>query len=302
MPKRKKIKKVLSSLVFRLSAKSGFTLLEISISIAILALIGALSLVSFTNSRNVRDLTTSGQNALSILRLAQSKALAGEDNSTWGVHLETAQFVLFRGTTYAGATYTKPYVLPSSVEIVNINLAGGGQDIVLKRINGGTDQTGNFDVRVKNSTTKLFSITVDGSGKVYQTGAAPSQTGTRVIDTRHRSFNLGWSIKTYTTLTLTFSDPPNPDIINNVTMATYFDPGQTKFDWSGTVTVGGQSQTLRIHTTNLTDTNTILSVDRDCRKNTKKVQIKFDTRDIATYEADCRTVTVGPYGGAMSEP
>jgi len=280
----------------------GFTLLEISISVSILALIGALSLVSFVSSRNVRDLTTSGQNVLSILRLAQSKTLAGEDNSAWGMRLETTQFILFRGATYAGATYTKAYVLPNSVEIANINLAGGGQDVILKRISGGTDQAGGFDVRVKNSTDKLFSITVDGSGKVYQTGTTPLQTGTRVIDTRHRSFNLGWSIKTYTTLTLTFSDQPNPDTINNVAMATYFDPGQTKFDWSGTVAVGGQNQTLRIHTASLTDANTILSVDRDCRQNTKKVRITFDTRDVATYEADCRTVAVGPYGGAISEP
>src|SRR3989344_5243797 len=130
----------------------GFTLLEISISVSILALIGALSLVSFVSSRNVRDLTTSGHNVLSILRLAQSKTLAGEDNSAWGMRLETTQFILFRGATYAGATYTKAYVLPNSVEIANINLAGGGQDVILKRISGGTDQAGGFDVRVKNST------------------------------------------------------------------------------------------------------------------------------------------------------
>ena len=85
-------------------------------------------------------------------------------------------------------------------------------------------------------------------------------------------------------------------------MSSYFDAGKTKFDWSGTIAVGGENQILRIHTTSLTDSDTALSVDRDCRFNTKKVKITIDTRDIATYEADCKTITVGLYGGTMSEP
>ncbi len=45
-----------------------------------------------------------------------------------------------------------------------------------------------------------------------------------------------------------------------------------------------------------------LDVDRDCRKNTKKVKIAIDGKTIAIYEADCVMVTVGTFGGVMSEP
>lgn len=280
----------------------GFTLLEIIISIGVLTLISSLALVSFINSRNVREVAISGQDVISVLRLAQSKALGGEDNSAWGIHLEQGQSVLFRGISYVGATFTQNFPLPARLEIANISLTGGGSDVIFKRITGRTDQAGSFEVRVQGATTVFFSVSIDGSGKVYQAGTAQIPVGTRIIDMRHRSFNLGWSLQGYTNMILTFSDPPNPDTIQTIPMASYFSGGQTKFDWSGNIAVGGQNQVLRIHTTFLDDANTNLSVDRDCRYNTKKVKIAFDTREVATYEADCATANVGLYGGIMSEP
>lgn len=284
------------------TVSEGFTIIEVIISVGILSLIGALALVSFINSRNIRELTTSGQNVLSILRIAQSKTLGGEDNLPWGVRLERSQTILFRGPTFAGATFIQTHALPANLEIVNISLNGGGDDVIFKKVSGVTDQWGSFQVRVRSEPTMIFPVTVAPSGKVYPAGTAPVEGGARLIDTRHRVFNLGWSIKGYSTTTLTFSDSPNPDILHIFAMASYFNADQTKFDWSGTLTIGGKRQTLRIHTISLTDTNTVLSIDRDCRKNTKGVRVTFNTRDVATYSADCQNITVGAYGGTMSEP
>ena len=281
---------------------AGFTLLEIVVSIAILILIASAASVSFSNSRNIRELTTASQNVLSILRTAQSKTLAGEEASPWGVHIEQTQVVLFRGVSYAGAGFTEAYPLPATIEIANISLAGSGSDIIFKRIEGTTDETGTFELRVKSDTTKTFSVTVEGSGKVYQTGTAPTPTGTRLQDARHRAFTLGWSIQSSAAITLTLETPPYPNTISAVPMASYFDAGKTKFDWSGAVTVGTTTQILRIHTTFLSATNTVLHIDRDCRKNTKKMRIDIDANTIASYEADCKTVTVGNFGGTMTEP
>lgn len=282
--------------------RRGFTLLEILISISVLTLISGMALVSFVNSRNVREAVVSGQDIISVLRLAQSKSIGGEDNSAWGVHLEQGQAVLFRGTSYAGATFTQNFPVPARLEIADITLTGGGSDVIFKRITGRTDQAGSFTARIRSATSVAFSVSIDGSGKIYQTGTAQTPTGTRLVDTRHRSFNLGWSLQGYTNMILTFSDPPNPDTIQTIPMAQYFSGGQTKFNWSGNFSVSGQNQVLRIHTTSLDGANTILSVDRDCRYNTKKVKIAFDTRDVAIYESDCATITVGAYGGTMTEP
>lgn len=281
---------------------NGFTLIEILLVVGILTLIGAVSIASFVNSRNVRELNTSGQNLLSVLRLAQSRVLAGEGSDTWGVRLEQARYILFQGTDFASSGTTTIYTLPDNLEIVNINLSGGGQEVVFKKLTGETEQAGTFDLRIKNSATLTYPITIESSGKVFRTGTAPVPLGTRIVDTRHRSFNLGWSIKNSIILTLTFSDPPNPDTVVPVAMAGYFNSDKTKFDLTITTIVGSLPQTQRIHTTSLTDTNTILSVDRDCRRNNKQMLLAIDARDIATYSADCQTVTVGAWGGTISEP
>lgn len=279
---------------------TGFTLIETLIAVTIIILIGAASFVSFVQSRKIRELADGGQAALSILRLAQSKSLAGENNAPWGVHLDINQVVIFQGAIYAGSPVTIPYPLANSLEIANINI-GGGSDIIFQKISGATNQAGSFDVRVKSSLADTFPVTVENSGKVYRTGAAPVSAGTRIVDTRHRLFTLGWSIKDTTTLTLRWNDPPNPDTVQNIVMSPYFDAGKTKFDWSGNYAVGGRAQELRVHTTSLSDSDTTLSIDRDCRKNSKKIKISIDARDIATYEADCRTITVEAFGGTMNE-
>lgn len=276
---------------------TGFTLLEIAVVVGIIGLVAALALVSFANSRKARDLVTNGQNALSVLRLAQAKAVAGDSGVPWGVRLEQTRFILFSGASFAASPTTTIYMLPTTIEIRNIFPIAASEEVVFHRLDGITDQSSTFDVGVVGSAAQTFSVTIDASGHAYQTGNAPMFSQTRIVDARHRNFALGWSIKNAATMTLTFSDPY---FTQNFTMPP--PAPRTDFDWSGAIVVGGQNQILRLHALAITDTATTLSVDRDCRYNTKKLAISIDAKLIATYEADCKTVSVGPYGGAMSEP
>jgi len=277
--------------------------LEIAVVIGILTVLAALSLVSFVSSRRARDLVTGGGDVLSVLQSAQAKALAGEDGSQWGVRLESGQVILFRGASHAVAAQTTNYPLPLTIEIVDVALAGGGDEIVFRRLDGRTSQSGTFNVRVRNSTTQVFTISIDVSGRSYRKGTAPVESLTRVIDARHRTFTFNWGIDDAVNMIFTFS---NPSDVSTLVMAPV--PPRTSYD-SGTLTftVGGFDQVMRVHALTLTPSNTVLSVDRDCRKNNKKVAIAIVdgdlvTKEIATYEADCQIVTVGAHGGVMREP
>ncbi|MBI4225474.1 MAG: hypothetical protein HY617_04095 [Candidatus Sungbacteria bacterium] len=284
------------------SGNTGFTFIEIIIVAGIATLLAGMVLASFINSRNTHDLTTSRESVISFLRTAQARTLAGEDGSVWGVHLEQTQAILFRGSSYASATYTQAFLLPQTVQIAAISLTGGGADVVFKQLSGETDQDGSFTMQVPGSAALSGSVVIEKTGKVYESQPAATPSNSRVFDTRHRSYQLGWSIQDSANLKLTFSDPPGTDTVVTIPMAGYFDGGKTKFDWSGTNTIGGFDQVLRIHTLALSGADTALSIDRDCRLNTKKVKIEIDASWIATYEADCRTLTVGSSGGTITEP
>lgn len=282
----------------------GFTLIEILLVMGAIILLMGIALTSFLNSRNMHDLTVSRQSVISLLRLAQARTLAGEDGSVWGVHLEQAQAVLFRGSSYMSSPYTSALALPQTIEIVTPpSLTGGGSDVIFTALSGETGQDGSFIIRVKGSTVLSSSVLIEKTGKIYESQSPATPFGSRIYDTRHRSYHLGWSIQSSANLKLTFSDPPAADITEPlISMAPYFDTNKTKFDWSGTYTIGGLDQVIRIHTLTLSPTDTTLSIDRDCRLNTKKVKIEIDSSWIATYEADCRTLTVGSSGGTISEP
>ncbi len=283
-----------------MSARSGITLLELLFSVAILGIIATFTFLSFLSARRNQDFISGRERVLAVMRLAQARALAGEGSSAWGVKIEGSRTVLFRGSSFSGATTTSVYALPSSIEIVNIALQDGGQEVVFRRLTGTPTKSGAFDMQVIAEPEKTVRVVLDPSGKVFAGAAGAGETGARIRDARHRAFALGWSIENASALKLVFSNPPNADTVKIVSM----DPPAPRatFDWSEGVLVGTTTQTLRIHAASISATNTVLHIDRDCRLNTKKVKIEIDAKDIATFEADCVTATPGLFGGIMTEP
>lgn len=123
-------------------------------------------------------------------------------------------------------------------------------------------------------------------------------------DSRHLEFDLkdpfgfSWSIQGASSSTLTFSDPPNPDVIENIVMANFFNATSSEFDWEQDIDVNGNNERIRIHTHYIDSNNTILSIHRDQRFNEKVLAILIDSKSIVSYAAN-GAPTVGSYGGNM---
>ena len=79
--------------------KTGFTLIELLIIIGILVVLISQALPAFRSFQKESDLTNNSESIISTLRMAQSKALASEGSSCWGVYLSTSsnQYILFKG-------------------------------------------------------------------------------------------------------------------------------------------------------------------------------------------------------------
>lgn len=265
------------------SLRRGFTLIEILVATGILAVLLVISLARFGTFGQQVQLNTSSQQIISVLELARNQTVGSEDGTQYGVHFDITnnQYVLFTGDDFAASTETREYDL-DKVEIYAVNLVpGGSNDVVFERIRGDTTNPGDVRIRLIDDTSKTETILINSLGQVSLLESVVP-IGTRIVDTRHIHLDFGWDMSAFTTMTLTFSDPPSSDVIHDIDIPSFTSPG--KFKWEGTVDVNGSEQILRIHSHALSP-NTILSVHRDRRFNDKALQIQVDGTLVVTYDA-----------------
>jgi prepilin-type N-terminal cleavage/methylation domain-containing protein len=149
--------------------KKGFSILEIMLVIAIIAILLAIVLPSLTKSRNTQALSASTEAVISVLNQARSKTLSSEKDTAYGVKIDSASVTLFVGTTYNAGTQTNIVTnLQNNITIPsgNVSLAGGGSEVVFNRLTGATDDFGTVIVQVSNDSNSKKTITIEKTGNV----------------------------------------------------------------------------------------------------------------------------------------
>lgn len=261
--------------------ESGFTLVELLISIAVISIISVSIFLGYGAISRNGELKTNTFKIVDVLNLARTRTLASLGASSYGVHFEQTQYALFKGATYNAADPdTIFYMLPASVELDDISLAGGVVDVVFERITGKTTQTGSVRVQLVSDPTKFKIISIIGSGRAdIAATTALSPSGTRVTDSRHTHVTYNQNIAPATTLTLDFPGYT----AHNVDFQSYYSGGL--FDWSGTVSAGGADQVVRVHTHTADASSAVFSVTRDGRYNNTAMAVVLDGQELLTYTA-----------------
>ena len=85
-----------------MTKRSGFTLIEILLSIATISVIAGFSVPLYLRSQNKNDLDVAAQSYEQALRRAQTLSIASQGDSSWGVRVDPAIITLYKGTTYSG--------------------------------------------------------------------------------------------------------------------------------------------------------------------------------------------------------
>ena len=101
-------------------------------------------------------------------------------------------------------------------------------------------------------------------------------------DSRHLEFDLGFSLRSINTITLSFN---GGSAVTNIDVSAFMNPGGTMFKWEGDTDVGGAPQTIRIATSYIDDNDTILSIARDARLNNTALAISADGTTVVSYTA-----------------
>lgn len=145
----------------------GFTLLETIMGLFIIVVIMTMFLGAFSSFRESNDLQTAHSTIIGTLKDARGRALASENNNTYGVHFEASKAVLFRGSAYNSSDASnEPYILPPTAKISTISLTGGAVDTIFSRLGGTTTASGSVTISSKNTSARIKTITITTTGNV----------------------------------------------------------------------------------------------------------------------------------------
>ncbi len=126
--------------------KSGFTLLELLIVIAIFFLLTAITLPVGWNFYKIQILNKTQDEIVSFLKLARNNALAQKNNSDFGVYIAKEQIVLFQGASYDSRQADKDIMFPVS-KIISFS---GLSEIDFNSYNAQPSQFGLITISLEN--------------------------------------------------------------------------------------------------------------------------------------------------------
>lgn len=140
--------------------KSGFTLLELLIVLAITILLAGVANFSFSQLSGSQTVDKTTLSIMSYLNEAQSRARSSKDASNFGVRILKNQIVFFEGPSYAALTASSSYVFSNLVAVSTST--GIGTDVIFNNFYGNTTASGTINIYLisnpkTSSTIQIFS-------------------------------------------------------------------------------------------------------------------------------------------------
>lgn len=146
-----------------ISNRRGYTLIEVLLVIGIIALLLATSVPFYQIAFTKGDLDTNASKLLTNIRFAQAMSMNGLENDVYGIHLDSSslpqQYTLFKGTTFnPSETYNQTFELSSQISIEDLNLNGGGSDILFSEFSGETINYGTITLGDRSGNQRVILI------------------------------------------------------------------------------------------------------------------------------------------------
>ncbi|HUX35438.1 MAG TPA: prepilin-type N-terminal cleavage/methylation domain-containing protein [Candidatus Paceibacterota bacterium] len=153
------------------SEKSGTTLLELMVVIAIIAVISLFGFLSLFGRKGATDLTNTTAQMASLLREARSRSVSQASSTSWGVHFDNATssvpfFALFYGT-YGVNTRIGYYRLPATLVYATSTIPSGSSiNVTFSQISGLASASTSIGIILINGSLNSSTINVASSGAV----------------------------------------------------------------------------------------------------------------------------------------
>ncbi len=139
---------------------AGFTLIEVLLSVAVIAVLAGISAPVFTRLATKNDLDTAFVSLAQTWRRGQELSMANDGDIVWGVKVAAGSITLFKGTSFASrdTNYDEVFSMP-----LTISVSGAVTEITFNKLTGTPSATGTVSLTSFDDTTTL---TINSKGTV----------------------------------------------------------------------------------------------------------------------------------------
>ena len=136
----------------------GFTLVEITLSVAMISMIVFMTLPMLLTFIVRNDLDIAKQTLVQDLWRAQALSQSADGDTTWGVHVSVGSILVYKGASYGArdVSFDEETTIPSSV------VPSGVTDVVFSKLTGLPQTTGSFVLTSNANETRTITINQKG--------------------------------------------------------------------------------------------------------------------------------------------
>jgi prepilin-type N-terminal cleavage/methylation domain-containing protein len=138
--------------------KQGFTLVELLLSVALIAILMGIMLPVFYGFRTRHDLDIAAESVASSLRRASVLARGVESDMDWGVVIATGTITIFRGSSFAARAAADD----ESIAVPDTFRLDGLQEVVFERVTGFPRSTGTTTITAISGEARTVGINARG--------------------------------------------------------------------------------------------------------------------------------------------
>ena len=141
--------------------QSGFTMIEMLIVIALIAILAGFSAIYLSTILSKNNLDVTSQTVVSTLRRAQVLSQAVKEDSPWGVKINIGEIVLFKGDGYLNRdpNYDELTSIPNAVDVLGIS------EVVYSKMSGLPNTTGDITLQA-SATEEQKNININTKGRL----------------------------------------------------------------------------------------------------------------------------------------